>query len=476
MEIFRDYDIRGEYPTDINDEISYKIARCLIKYFNAKNVVIGRDISLKTPKIHKALIKGFTDSGADVSDIGLAGTDVVYFAAGFYKFDIGIEVTASHSAGHLSGIKIVGPVARPFGKGAGMEDLKELYENYEDKPVSKKKGKIEKKDFWKNFISESLKFVNVKKIKPLKVVIDASNAVGGIEIDYVEKYLPKVEFVKINWKLDGNYPGHEPNPSLAENREQAVAKVKEVGADMGLVFDGDGDRVHFIDENGDYIYGVYIAGLIVKKMLENNPGRAILHDIRATKYLIKIAKENKGIPILELVGHSFFKKRMKKENALFGIECSGHVYYNFDTFMVENSLIAILQIMEIISETGKSLGELTREPRKLYPVSGEYNFSLPGFKFGEELTEEALETMNEILEKVRDKYKYGNISDFDTLTVNFPDWSFNIRPSANDPLIRLTIEADNPEKIEKKIKEVSDLLISLDCKIVDDSGVTQIKD
>ena len=475
MEIFRAYDIRGEYPKDLNDEIVYKIGRCLIKLFQAKNLVLGRDISLNSPKIYKFLIKGVLDSGADVSDIGLAGTDVVYFAGGFYKFDSGVEITASHSAGYLSGMKIVGPIAKPFGQGLGMEDLKKMYKNYKPEPVAKKKGKIKKMDVWDDFIRESLKFIDVKKIKPLKVVVDASNSVGAIEIDHIEKHLP-VEFIKINWGLDGNYPGHEPNPFLPENRKQAIAKVKEVGADMGLIFDGDGDRVYFIDENGDYLYGVYIGGLIAKKMLESNPGRVILHDVRAVNYLRKIVKENEGIPKIELVGHAFFKNRMRKENALFGSESSGHIYYNFGDFMVENSLVAILQIMEIISETGKSLGDLTREPRKLYPVSGEYNFSLPGFEATDELTPEALELMKELLKKLEEKYKKAKICHFDTLTINFLGWGFNLRPSANDPLLRFNMEASSSEKVKEKTKEISDLLISLGCKMVNESGVNQIED
>ena len=475
MKIFRAYDIRGEYPKDINDEIAYKIGRCIVEYFKAKNVVIGRDVSLNSPYIYKALIRAFLDEGIDIFDIGLAGTDVVYFAGGHYKFDMAIEVTASHSAGYLSGIKITGPVAAPFGKGEGMEKLEKMYNSYKVKPVAEKRGQVKKKDVWEDFIKQSLKFVNIKKIKPLKVVVDASNAVGGIEIDKAEKYLP-VDFVKLNWELDGNYPGHEPNPFLPENRKQAIAKVREVGADLGVVFDGDGDRIFFIDESGDYVFGVYIGGLIAKKMLKNNPGRVVLHDVRGANYLKKVVKDCKGIPKRELVGHSFFKTRMRKENAIFGAESSGHIFYNFKDYMVENSLIAFLQILEIISQSNKSLGELTREPRRLYPTSGEYNFSLPGFKETDELTEKALSLLDIILKKVEKKYKKGNISHFDTLTIDFPDWRFNLRPSANDPLVRFTMEADTPDKVKEKTREISDFLLSLDCSLVNDSGVEQVSD
>lgn len=471
MEIFRAYDIRGEYPKDINDGIAYKIARILVRNFNVKEMVIGHDVSLATPKIHKSLIKGALDQGANVTDLGMAGTDVVYFAVGHYKFDIGLEVTASHSAGHLSGIKILGPGATPFGKGMGMEKLKEDYSNYLEEK-SFKRGGLKQKNIWDDFITQALNFVNFNKIKPLKVVVDASNAVGSIEIDHLEKHLPMVEFIKLNWALDGRYPGHQPNPFLKQNRQQLVEKVKEIKADLGIAFDGDADRIYFINENGDYIFGAYINGLIAEKMCKDNPGRLIIHDVRASRYIKKKIIEAGGIPKIELVGHVFFKNRMRKDNALFGGEASGHIYYNFGDYMVENSLIAFLQILQIISKSNKSLGELTKEGRIHYPVSGEYNFVLPGFTLTDDLTPEAFKVMNKILEKVKEKYSDGQISDFDTLTISYSDWNFNIRPSANDPVIRFTAEAINNEMLSRKQKEVFDILEKEGCQFVDDSGVT----
>lgn len=470
MEIFRAYDIRGEYPKDINDEIVYKVARILVRTFNAKNTVIGRDVSLATPKIHQALTKGLVDQGADVTDIGLAGTDVVYFVAGHYKFDLGLEVTASHSAGHLSGIKIVGPVATPFGRGLGMEKLKNDFLNYQE--ISpEKKGKITKRDIWNNFINQVLEFVDVNKIKPLKVVVDASNAVGSIEIDNLEKKLPQIEFTKLNWKLDGKYPGHQPNPFLKENRTQLVSKIREVRADLGVAFDGDADRIYFVDENGDYIFGVYINSLIAEKMCEGSPGRVVLHDVRAMRYIKKKTIEAGGIPKVELVGHAFFKRGMKKENAIFGGESSGHIYYNFGDYMVENSLIALCQIFQMISEKGKSLSVLTKDGRKNFPVSGEYNFVLPGFSELDDLTPEVIEIINIILDKVRQKYYDGEISEFDTLTINYPDWNFNLRPSNNDPVLRFTAEATSNKLLLEKQKEVFDLLKQEGCIYLNDSGV-----
>jgi phosphomannomutase len=474
MEIFRAYDIRGEYPKDINDEIVYKIARVLARTFNAKTAVIGHDISLATPKIYQALVNGLIDQGVDVTDIGIAGTDVVYFASGHFNFDIGLEVTASHSAGHLSGIKILGPGATAFGRGFGMEKLKQDFLDYEE-VAPKKKGKIIKKDIWQDFINQALAFVDVNKIKPMKIVVDASNAVGALEIDNLAKHLPQIEFVKINWELDGNYPSHQPNPFLSENRQQLVGKVKETKADFGIAFDGDADRIYFVDENGNYIFGVYVNGLIAEKMSQENPGRIFIHDVRAVRYIKNKIIKAGGIPKMEIVGHAFFKKRMREENALFGAESSGHIYYNFGNYMVENSLIAFLQILQIISEKGKGLGEITREARTNYPVIGEYNFTLPGFSFFDDLTPEAFVVMNKILDKIRQKYSTAEVSDFDTLTVNYPDWNFNLRPSNNEPLLRFTAEATNNKLLLEKKKEIINILEQEGCKYLNDCGVKLIE-
>jgi phosphomannomutase len=471
MEIFRAYDIRGEYSKDIKDSDVYKIARILVRNYQAKTLAIGRDISLASPKIHQAIIRGAIDQGADVYDLGITGTDVVYFATGHCGYDLGIEVTASHSAGHLSGIKMVSRGVSPIAQGFGMEKLREDFLNYQHTESVAQKGQVQSKDIWPDFIAQVLAFTNCDSIKPLKIVADASNAVGSVEINHLAKKLPQIDFIKLNWELDGHYPGHQPNPFLEENRQQLVSKVKETGADLGIAFDGDADRIYFIDENGDFIFGVYINALIAEKMCHQNPGRVVLHDVRAMRYIKKKVLDAGGIPKIELVGHAFFKQRMRKENALFGGESSGHIYYNFGDFMAENSLIALVQILEIISLSGKNLGELTRDARMNYPVSGEWNFSLPGFGKTDDLTPEALKAMDQVLEKVKSRYSDGKISNFDTLTVEYPDWNFNLRPSANDPLLRFTGEANNVNLLLKKQAELFALLKAEGCTYVDNTGV-----
>ena len=475
MEIFRAYDIRGEYGKDIDDDKAYKIARILARTFKAKTMVIGHDVSLATAKIHTALIKGAQDEGVNVTNIGYAGTDVVYFCVGHFGYDFGLEVTASHSAGHLSGVKILGPGASPFGAGFGMEKLKNNFLNYKDKSSVDKVSNLKQRDIWPDFMQTVLKFIEIKKIKPLKIVVDASNSVGAMEIDKLEKYLPQVEFIKLNWALDGHFPGHQPNPFLEENRRQLVKKIKETKANLGVAFDGDADRIYFVDENGAYLFGVYINGLIAEKMCLEKPGRAVIHDIRASRYIKKKIIDAGGVPKLELVGHAFFKKRMQKEQAIFGAESSGHIYYNFGNYMVENSLIALLQVMQIISETGKSLSKLTMDARRDYPVSGEWNFSLPGFALTDDLTPKVIKTMNKILDKLRKKYAAGKVSDFDTLTIAYPDWTLNVRPSANDPLLRFTAEANETKLLEEKQAEIFALLKAGGCQYVNDSGVKQLK-
>lgn len=477
MEIFRAYDIRGEYPKDINDEIVYKVGRILVKTFNARQIAVGRDISLATPKIYQALVRGILNQGCDVIDLGIAGTDVVYFAAGHFKYDAGIEITASHSAGHLSGIKIIGPGAAPFGMGFGMEKLKDDFLNYQAEPIISPRGHRFGKDVWTDFIENAISFIGgVKDIKPLKIVVDASNAVGCLEIDNLQKHLPQIEFIKLNWALDGHYPGHQPNPFLRENRLQLEGKVKQEKADLGIAFDGDADRIYFVDEKGDLIFGNYVNGFIAEKMCKQRPGGIVIHDIRATRFIKDRVLASGGVPKIELVGHAFFKNRMKKENALFGGEGTGHIYYNFGGYMVENSIIAFLQILQIISQAGKSLRQLAKEPRLKFPVIGEYNFALPGFAITDDLTPQAMSAMNEVLAQVREKYADGEISDFDTLSVKYPDWNFNIRPSNNDPLIRFSAEAIDVKLLLAKQKEIYDLLISKGCTFVNDTGVTQFEE
>ncbi|MFH0792210.1 MAG: hypothetical protein V1905_03295 [bacterium] len=471
MEIFRAYDIRGEYPKDINDENIYKIARTLVKMFNARNVVVGRDVSLNTPNVHKALIDGLTDQGANVTDIGIAGTDVVYFAAGQYRFDIGIEITASHSAGHLSGIKIIGPNATPFGMGFGMEKLKKAFQDYQELS-SDRKGEVVCKDIWQEFIEHTLSRVNYQKIKPVNIVVDASNAVGSLEVDQLIKRLPQVKVEKINWELDGHYPGHAPNPFLKENRKELVEAIKKSKVNFGVAFDGDADRIFFVDGRGDFIFGVYINVLIAEKMCLESPGRKILHDVRAIRYAREKITAAGGIPEMTLVGHAYFKKKMKEENAIFGAECTGHVYYNFGEYMVENSLLALLQVLEIVSEKDKSLRDLTIDARTKYPTIGEHNFTLPGFSATDELGPDAIEAMNKVLSALRDYYHDGDISDFDTFTVYYPEWNFNIRPSANDPLVRVTLEATNKNVLLRKKEEVFAFLKKEGCQFLNDTGVT----
>ncbi len=356
-----------------------------------------------------------------------------------------------------------------------MEKLKEYFLNYQEFPSQKKGERIEK-NIWNEFINQVLAFVDPKAIKALKIVVDASNAVGSLEIDQLEKCLPQAEFVKLNWALDGNYPGHQPNPHLRDNRRQLEEKVKEVKADLGIAFDGDADRIYFIDGNGDLIFGNYINGFIAEKMCKENPGRAVVHDIRAVRFIKTQVLKSGGIPKLELVGHAFFKGRMKQENAIFGGEGTGHIYYNFGDYMVENSIIALMQILQIISESGKSLRELAKGPRIKYPVVGEYNFSLPGFSATDDLTPEAFGAMERVLAKVREKYANAEISDFDTLSVKYPDWNFNIRPSANDPIIRFSAEANDVKLLITKQKEIYDLLISAGCTFVNDTGVVQFEE
>lgn len=437
--LFRTYDIRGYYPKDINGDVAYRIGRALVTYLKCKNVVVGRDVRLSSPEIFKGLAKGITDQGADVIDIGLSSTDVLYFAAGYYKYDAGIQITASHVSRDMNGMKFVGKNAAPIWYDKIIDDIKKIYEENRFEDVEKK-GKVIEKNVWEDFVKMSFSFVDINKIKPLKIVFDAANSVGALIVEHAFKHL-NCKVIPLYFELDGSFPNHDPNPFLEENRRDVVNAVIKEKADLGIAFDGDADRIYFVNEKGEYVFGAFIAGLIAEKMLKKNPGRVVLHDIRAWWYIEDIVKKNKGIPKRELVGHIFFKKRMPKENALFAGESSGHVYYNFKDFMVENSLIGILQVLELISTSGKTLSELTKDAIEKYPASGEINFEVPD--------------QEKAVEKVEKKYSDGKVSHFDTLTVEFDDWHFNLRPSANDPVIRLTLEARNKDLMIEKTNEIS---------------------
>jgi len=455
--LFRNYDIRGIDPKyikpraqmtqlELKSAFSSKlgpdaaeiIAKSIAIYLKPKTVVIGRDTRLNSPELQKAIVKGLTDSGVDVVDIGLAGTDVVWFAVGFYGFDAGLSITASHCEKVLNGIKIAKKGCYPLAMGSGMEELREiaLKENFS---LADKKGEYSQKDVWQDFVNHAQKDFDIKALKPFKIVADAGNGMGGVAMERVFKNMP-CEVIPMYFKPDGNYPNHLPNPQIIESVQELKQRIKKENADLGLSYDGDGDRVFFFDETGERIEVDYIAALLVKKMI--GAGEIVVYTANMSNILKDKAAEIGAKSIRGKVGNSFIKQVMHDNNARFGCEASGHFFLK-ESYYAETVYIPILHILELMSQTGKKLSELIAEVGKGYHFSQEINIETPNSDI--------------IIDKLRQEFSMQEIDNLDGLTIINPDWQFNIRPSSNDPMVRLRVAA----RTAKKVEEIKEQVISL---------------
>ena len=455
--IFRSYDVRGVYPLTVNEDSAYLIGRAFVKFLNPKgkaglNIVVGRDNRLSSPALFKALTKGIVDQGAGVVDIGLSTTPMLYWTCGFYGYDGGINITASHNPKEHNGFKFVRKGAVPV---SGATGLKQIYGLTQKKFITVRKGKIIKKKILKDYLKFNFKDLNFPEPRKLKIVIDTANSVSGIILPGIKKHLPAIIYPLFE-KLDGNFPNHPPDPLIEKNLSCLKREIKRRKADLGVAFDGDGDRIVFVTEKGRVIPGDLVCAfmaelLLVAETLSHLPPRLaargsakqnsrakILYDIRSSRIIREVIEENGGQPIVWRIGHSFIKEKMRKDNILFGGEFSGH-YYLKDHYFSEAPLFVILKITEAISQTGKQLSELIKPFRK-YFHSGEINFKISDKK--------------KILRLFERKYKKGKISKIDGLRIDFKDWWFLARPSGTEDLIRLVIEAENKQLMFDKKKEL----------------------
>jgi phosphomannomutase len=435
---FRSYDVRGEYPIEIDETTAYQVGRAFVEFTKAKHVMVGGDTRLSTDALKKSLIQGVLDQGAGVSDIGLCTTDAVYFATHFYpESEGGIMITASHMPGQFNGFKFLNKELKPIGKGTGMEELYKISKNQSYSPVSEK-GTLSQKDIWKDYKEFVLSFVDVSSIRPYKVVMDAGNGMAGFVVEKVYKDLP-IEIIPLFFEPDGNFPNHDANPILPENRVDIINKVKEIGADLGVAWDADCDRVYFIDETGTYIDGDFSTVLLGLHTLEKKPGAGIVYDVRASDAVKELIEKAGGKAFAERVGHSYIKARMRKEDAEFGGEVSGHYYIKRNAY-AENGFVPPLMILERMSKEGKPISQMIKEFGDYY-ISGEINSTV--------------ESTDAVMKKLADKYADAQSIDYvDGISIRYPDWHFNVRPSANDPVIRLNLEAKSQSQMEEKRDEV----------------------
>ncbi|HLD43321.1 MAG TPA: phosphomannomutase/phosphoglucomutase [Candidatus Nanoarchaeia archaeon] len=446
--IFRAYDIRGVYPSEICTDDAYLIGKALVAFAKAKTVLVGRDARLSSPALHEAFVRGVTASGADVLDIGLASTDMFYFASSKYPCDVGAMITASHNPKQYNGMKFVRKNAIPI-LDKEIQELRKIIEGFAPSKTKRiqsiqKKGNIrERKGILKEFIDFTLSIEPLKTIKKLKVVMDTANGMGGMIVPELFKK-SQLDIVPMCWEVDGRFPDHEPNPLIAKNRKKWIAKVKEEKADLGIAWDGDTDRVFFCDEKGRFVQGDVITGLLAEMSLKKFPRSAIVYDLRASWFVKDTILRNGGKPVMNRVGHSFIKARMRKEKAKFAGEVTGHYYYDLGNYYAEDSYLAAIQILKLMSSTGKKLSELLAPFFNNYFVTGELNFKN---------IDKA-----RLFAKIKKAYHDARILELDGITIEYKDWWFNLRASNTEPLVRLNLEAKSQAKMVSKKKEVSAII------------------
>ncbi len=438
---FKAYDIRGQIPNQLNTDIAYRIANATVEYLDAKTIVLGRDIRLSSEELADAVAAGINDAGADVLDIGLCGTEFVYFATGDLEADGGIMVTASHNPADYNGLKLVREESRPISGDTGLLDIQRLAEG-DRRRKADTAGKRTDKDVAERYVDRLLSFVDLNDLKPLKIVCNAGNGGAGMALDLLEPHLP-FEFVKIHHDPDGNFPNGVPNPMLEENRTPTIEAIKESGADFGIAWDGDFDRCFFFDETGRFIEGYYIVGLLAEALLENKPSSSIIYDPRLTWNTVEIVTAAGGNAIQSKSGHSFIKQTMREQDALYGGEMSAHHYFrNF--FYCDSGMIPWLLVAQIVSTRGQKLSELVNDRMQRFPASGEINRTVADAALA--------------IEEITNLYAADarSIDKTDGISLEFDDWRFNLRASNTEPVIRLNVETRANEALLKE--KVGDIL------------------
>ncbi|MEA3292910.1 MAG: phosphomannomutase/phosphoglucomutase [Patescibacteria group bacterium] len=447
--IFKSYDIRGIYPKEINEKTAEKVGMSFVEFLNQTNknknpkklnIVVGRDNRISSKSLFKSLSKGIMDCGANVIDIGLSTSPMLYWAVAHYKFDGGVEITASHNSPQYNGFKLVRKNAVPISGSSGLELIKNIIKKNELKPY-KLKGKIIHKKVFKEYLKFIFSRIDVKNIQSFKVVADTANAVSGIVAHGVLKKM-NCKYYHLFSTLDNKFPNHFPNPLLKKNLRSICQKIKDKKADLGIAFDGDGDRIVFIDENGRIVSGDIITAIMAQFILRENSQQKILYDLCSSRIVKETILQNKGIPRISRKGHSFIKEKMRREDILFGGEFSGHYYYKKHYFS-ESPFFVLFKILEEMSKTKKKFSDLT-QPLNKYFHSGEINFKIKNKK--------------EILKKLEKKYSKGKISHLDGLKIDFKDWWFNARFSQTEPLLRLIVEAKTKKTMNLKKKELKSLI------------------
>ncbi|HEY5693023.1 MAG TPA: phosphomannomutase/phosphoglucomutase [Gaiellaceae bacterium] len=436
--VFKAYDVRGIYPDELDEEGAEAIGRAYVEQFEPRRMAVGRDMRTSSPAMQEAVMRGAAAAGADVLDLGLVGTEMVYFAVSSLGLEGGAMVTASHNPKEYTGMKLVRRGALPVGGESGLLDVRDRALAGDGAASPSEEGRIEPHDIWPAYVDRVLSFVDVAAIEPLRVVIDAANGMAGAMLPPVLERLP-VDTVRCYFEPDGSFPNHEPNPLLPENREFVVRKTLEEGADLGVAFDGDADRCFFVDDTGEFVPGDFVTALFAESVLEKEPGAKVIYDVRASRAVPDTIERAGGVPLVNRVGHAFIKARMRKDDATFAGEVSGHYYFR-DFSQADSGVVPFLLMLELISKRGRRLSEILEPLRSRYFITGELNTPVPDV---------ALK-----LQELKERYADGRVSHLDGISVDFDDWHFNVRPSNTEPLLRLNLEATSEELMERKRDEV----------------------
>ena len=445
--IFKAYDVRGVYPAEVNEDTARAIGAAFVAYLHAKRVAVGRDMRLSSPALAAAFIDGATSQGADVTDYGMIATDMLYFAVARDGHDGGVQITASHNPKQYNGMKMVRREAFPLSGDEGLAEIREMIGGESIPAPARRRGAVTTKNALDEYVDHVMSFIDPSIVRPFNVVLDAGSGMGGLVAPRLFDRLP-CRTTRLCFDVDGRFPNHEANPLIAENRRDIVERVIAEKADVGIAWDGDADRCFFIDGTGDFVSGDFITALLAEAFLLKNPGARIIYDLRASYAVKDIVGRYGGTAMMNRVGHAFFKRRMRETNAIFGGEVTGHYYFR-DNFFADNGFIPAILILELMSKKGQPLRDLLQPLASRYFISGEINTKLP-----------SMTLVPEKLDQIAARYSDGHQYKLDGLSVEYPEWHFNVRPSNTEPLLRLNLEATTPELMAEKRDEVVALIRS----------------
>jgi phosphomannomutase len=444
-DIFKAYDVRGLYPGEINEEVATLIGRGLAAYLRVPAIAVSRDMRLSSPALAAAFIDGVRTQGTDVIDYGMMGTDMLYFAVVRDGLGGGAQITASHNPKQYNGVKMVRAEALPLSGDAGIGDIRDMIATDRLPPPAARPGALSSRDVVSDYVEKVMSFVDVSTIKPFSVVLDAGSGMAGLAAPAMFDRLP-CKTTKLCFAIDGNFPTHEANPLIEENRLDITAEVMKQKADIGIAWDGDADRCFFIDGSGEFISGDFVTALLAEAFLLKHPGSTIVYDLRASHAVKDVVAQYGGRALMNRVGHAFIKQRMREEDAVFGGEVTGHYYFR-DYYYADNGLIPALLMLELMSKKNKSLRDLLQPFRERYFISGEINTKLA-----------SMQEVPKKLATIEARYADATLARMDGLSVDYSDWHFNVRPSNTEPLLRLNLEAASPEMMERRRDEVLELI------------------